>query len=246
MAEATLKDAEFAEERVAELLEELARRDRENQLLKQEVARLKKCLFGPRTEKVDPAQLHLDFVPEEETPPPFADEAPDDETPPATKRKRRRNGRAPLPANLPRERIEHHPDPEDLICSCCHCEKVKIGEEVTEELDYIPATMFVREHVRVKYACRGCEEGVVIGDLPPRPIDKGRPGPGLLAHVVTSKYGDHLPLARQEGILGRHGVSIMRSTMCDWVRDVAGLLSPIVREMARSILASGFVQTDDT
>jgi hypothetical protein len=106
--------------------------------------------------------------------------------------------------------------------------------------------MFVREHVRVKYACRSCEEGVVLGDLPPRPIEKGRPGPGLLAQVVTSKYGDHLPLHRQEGIFARHGVSIARSTMCDWIRDVASLLSPIVRRMRDEILSTNLVMTDDT
>jgi transposase len=239
MPETELKDRQFLEEKVSQLLEEIER-------LRQEMARLKKLIFGPKREKVDPAQLHLDFVPEEETPPPFVEEAPDEETAPAKKRKSRRNGRAPLPENLPRQRIEHHPDPEELICPCCEGEKERIGEEVTEELDYIPASVFVTEHVRVKYACRKCEEGVVLGELPPRPIEKGRPGPGLLAHVVTSKYGDHLPLARQEGILARHGVSIARSTLCDWVRDVAALLEPIAKEMRRGIMASGLVQTDDT
>jgi hypothetical protein len=87
---------------------------------------------------------------------------------------------------------------------------------------------------------------VVIADLPARPIEKGRPGPGLLAHVLTSKYADHLPLHRQEGIWKRHGVHIMRSTMCDWVRDCADLLSPIVRYMQKIILQSKKIHTDDT
>lgn len=239
MSESGLKNREFLEEKVAQLLQEIARQ-------KQEIAWLKKQVFGPKKEKVDPHQLNLDFLPEVETPPPFVDEAPDDETPPAKKKKSRRNGRAPLPEDLPRQRVEHHPEPEELICSCCHAEKTRIGEEVTEELDYVPASMFVTEHVRVKYACRKCEEGVVLGDLPPQPIVRGLPGPGLLAHIITSKYGDHLPLARQEGILARHGVSIARSTMCDWIRDMAGLLSPIVAEMRRRILSTGYVLTDDT
>jgi transposase len=247
MPETGLKDAEFTEERVSELLEELARSHGENEFLRQQIAWLKKRLFGPRTERVDPDQLHLDFLDEQEAPPPFAEEAPDDETPAATsKKKSRRNGRAPLPANLRRERVEYHPEPADLICSCCHGEKTKIGEEVTEELEFVPASMFVTEHVRVKYACRPCEEGVVIGDLPPRPIEKGRPGPGLLAQLVTSKYGDHLPLHRQEEIFARHGVSISRSTMCDWIRDTASLLSPIVRTMRSEVLSTGLVLTDDT
>jgi hypothetical protein len=76
----------------------------------------------------------------------------------------------------------------------------------------------VTEHVRPKYACPHCQEGVVIAELPPRPIEKGRPGPGLLANVLVSKYADHLPLHRQKGIFARHGIELSRSTMCDWVR----------------------------
>jgi transposase len=162
------------------------------------------------------------------------------------KSKKHLNGRRPLPEHLPRERIEYHPPKEDLICPCCGQAKQAIGEEVTEELDYVPASFVVRQHVRIKYACKNCREGVVIADLPARPIEKGRPGPGLLAHVLTSKYGDHLPLHRQEGIFKRHGVDIKRSTMCDWVRDCADLLSPIVRYMQKVILQSKKIHTDDT
>jgi transposase len=147
---------------------------------------------------------------------------------------------------LPRERIEYHPPKEDLICPCCGQAKRAIGEEVTEELEYVPASFVVRQHVRIKYACKNCQEGVVIADLPARPIEKGRPGPGLLSNVLTSKYCDHLPLHRQEGIWKRHGVHIMRSTMCDWVRDCADLLSPIVRYMQTMILQSKKIHTDDT
>ena len=238
---------ELLEEQNQQLLEALATMGRENQDLRNQLAWLRKRLFGPRAERLDPDQLRLEFMEQEDVPPPFVDEAPDDEeSPDRRKKKGRRNGRAPLPKDLPRKRVEYHPDPEDLVCSCCRGEKDRIGEEVTEELEYVPASMFVFEHVRVKYACRACEEGVVLGDLPPRPIEKGRPGPGLLAHVVTSKYGDHLPLNRLEGIFGRHGVSIARSTMCDWVRDVASLLSPIVSEMRRGLLRTDLLQTDDT
>jgi transposase len=133
-----------------------------------------------------------------------------------------------------------------MICPCCGQARQPIGEEVTEELDYVPASFVVRQHVRIKYACKHCQEGVAIADLPARPIEKGRPGPGLLANVLTSKYGDHLPLHRQEGIWKRHGVHITRSTMCDWVRDCAYLLSPIVRYMQTIILQSKKIHTDDT
>ncbi len=240
------QENELLKEQVEQLVEELKVRERENRQLKHRVAQLLRRLFGPRAERIHPDQLYLEFEGEEEAPPP-ADLAPDDEEALEPRRRRkRRKGRAPLPEDLPRRREEYHPNPEDLVCPCCHGMKERIGEEVTEELEYVPASLFVREHVRVKYACRHCEEGVVMGELPARPIEKGRPGPGLIAHVVTSKYGDHLPLHRLEGIFARHGVSLARSTMCDWVRWAASLLSPIVRAMKREILKSGLVQTDDT
>ena len=89
------------------------------------------------------------------------------------------------------------------------------GEDVTEELEYIPAQAFVREHVRPKYACKCCQQGVVQAGLPPRPIEKGIPGPGLLAQVLTAKYVDHLPLYRQSRIFKRFGLDLARSTLCE-------------------------------
>ena len=121
-----------------------------------------------------------------------------------------------------------------------------IGEEVREQLEYVPASLIVLEHVRPKYACRACAAHVVIAPRLPEPIEKGLPGTGLLAHVVTSKLADHLPLYRQEGIFRRHGVELSRSTMCDWMAASAGLLEPIVKAMARRVLASKVIGTDDT
>ena len=235
-----------------ELFDAVKRKDRTIKDLEEQVRYLLNRLYGRKSEKVHPEQLALAFAErdlESALPgmPPHADEAPDDESPREKQKKRsRRNGRVPLPEHLPRERKEYHPDPEDLVCPCCQSAKERIGEEVSEELEYEPASFLVKEHVRVKYACRRCEEGVVIADPPALPIVKGRPGPGLLAHVVTSKYGDHLPLHRQSGIFRRHGVEIHRSTLCDWVRDTAELLRPIAMAMKRSILETGYVNTDDT
>jgi transposase len=121
-----------------------------------------------------------------------------------------------------------------------------IGEEVTEQLDYVPASFVVRQNVRYKYACKQCQEGLCIADLPAFPIEKGRPGSGLLAHVLTSKYADHLPLYRLEGIFARHRIDLQRSTLCDWVGACAELLSPIVTEIHRQILTSVKIHTDDT
>ena len=124
--------------------------------------------------------------------------------------------------------------------------RCRIGEEVREQLEYVPASLIVIEHIRPKYACPDCAANVVIADRLPEPIEKGLPGPGLLAHVITNKYADHLPLYRQEGILKRQGVEISRSTMCDWMATAAELVSPIVKLMLAKILTSMVVQNDDT
>lgn len=212
--------------------------------LNKQLAYFKRYVFGRRSEKLDPSQLILfeALGAQAQEPPQETSVAA------ATAKKRNANhkGRRPLPADLPRERIEHHPSKEELICRLCGNHKEIIGEEVTEQLDYVPASFVVRQHVRYKYACKICQENVSIANLPAFPIEKGRPGSGLLAHVLTSKYADHLPLHRLEGIFARHGIDIQRSTLCDWVAACAELLSPIVGEIKRQILKSQKIHTDDT
>jgi transposase len=204
-------------------------------------------VFGRRSEKLDPHQAWL-FKALGQATGQAAVADPDPTSTPAEPKATVSNhkGRKALPANLPRQRIEHHPDPDELTCDQCGQAKQRIGEEITEQLDYVPSSFVVLQHVRVKYACKSCEEGVVIGELPAMPIEKGRPGEGLLAHVLTSKYADHLPLHRLEGIFERYGVQISRSTLCDWVGQGADLLEPIVVEMKRQILLSRKIHTDDT
>ena len=109
-----------------------------------------------------------------------------------------------------------------------------------------PASLIVLEHIRPKYACQACEGNVLIADRLPEPIEKGLPGPGLLAHIAVSKYADHQPLYRQEGIFKRFGVELSRSKMCDWMAVIADLLSPIVKLMLSKVLTSKVVQNDDT
>ncbi len=159
---------------------------------------------------------------------------------------RRHHGRKPLPKDLPREQVEIVPDPRELECAECTSEKVRIGCDRTEELDYRPASFLIREYVRPKYACPSCQSGVVQASLPARPIEKGRPGPGLLAHVVTSKYADHLPLYRIEQMLGRQGIDVSRRTLSEWNAAVADLLAPVVEAIRKQILASKWIQSDDT
>ena len=117
---------------------------------------------------------------------------------------------------------------------------------MSEQLDYIPANLFVHEHIRCKYACPQCRSHVVTAPKPAQPIDKGLPAAGLIAHVVVCKYGDHLPLYRQEQIFARHGLEIARSTTCDWMASAAELLKPLYDEMVKEILQSRVLHTDDT
>ncbi len=142
--------------------------------------------------------------------------------------------------------VLHELPQAERACPCCGEVRGEIGRETSEQLEYIPGTLKVIEHVRVKYACRACQEQVAIAAKPPQPIDKGLPGPGLLAHTVLSKYGDHLPLYRQEDILARHGVLIRRSTLCGWIAAAADVVQPLYGLMCQLLLSSRVIHTDDT
>ena len=208
---------------------------------------LKRQLFGQKSEKLDPAQrmlfeeLYKELQAKAEEQPPKT---------PSERRKARANanhkGRRPLPPELDREVIEIEPDADEKVCDDCHSPKQRMGEEVTEKLDYVPACFKVKRYVRGKYACKQCEGNVSIAPLPPMAIDKGIPAEGLLAHIITSKYADHLPLNRLEGIGRRAGVDLTVSTMCDWVAHCADLLAPLVKRMHHKILQSPKINTDDT
>ena len=113
-------------------------------------------------------------------------------------------------------------------------------------MEYVPATLIVIDHVRLKYACKACEETIVLADKPSQPIEKGLPGPGLLAHIAVSKYAYHLPLARQEEMMRSHGVELSRKTTCGWMMASADLLTPLYDLMKQEVLASKVIHTDDT
>lgn len=209
---------------------------------------LKRQLFGKKSEKLDPAQRLLFENLYEEIQSKLDAEK---NTEPKKKKPRKKvntnhKGRNPLPADLPRKTIDIEPSKEEQTCSECNSQKQRIGKEVTEVLEYVPASFYVLQYVRHKYACSECEGNISIGQLPPRAIDKGIAGEGLLAHIITSKYCDHAPLNRLEGILKRHGVDIKGSTMCDWVGKCADLLEPLVKRMHELILQSPKINTDDT
>jgi transposase len=153
--------------------------------------------------------------------------------------------RRPLPEHLPRETVVHEPV---LACRCGCTDPARLtrlGEDVTEVLEKIPARLKVIRHVRPRYACRACE-AVLQAPAPDLPVERGRPGPGLLAHVLVSKYLDGLPLYRLSGILAREGVEIERQTLADWVGRSAWWLRPLAEAIGRQAMSQGVIWTDDT
>jgi transposase len=238
-------DVSLLQELVRTLAEALELKDTEIAALKHRLAVLLRGQFGPRSERVDPGQLELAVFAALREAAASAPEPPP--VPPAPgPSKKNGHGRRVLPRELPRVRVEYTLAPEAQVCPKCGGGLKQIGEEVSKQTDYQPATFFIREHARAKYACPCCQESVVVAPMPQQPIDKGLPGPGLLSYVVVSKFQDHLPLNRQEHILKRQGLEFARSTTCDWLRATAKLLEPIVNEMATRLLESRVLHTDDT
>lgn len=229
---ATAEDYDHLKEEHAELLETLAL--------------LRRYLFGPRRERCtdDPDQGHLFDLPAESGPESLAP-APDDDAVSSRPRPARTPRRARF-GHLPHIRIEHDLSEAEKTCSCCGAPKVRIGEDQSCELEFIPARLEVRVHILPKYACSRCRDGVASPPVPPKPTPGGMAGPGLVAFVVVSKFADHLPLYRLEDILTRHGVYLSRSTLCDWVRDAATVLEPLAALQQALVLQSPVIWTDDT
>jgi transposase len=226
---------------IRELLATLHQRDREIDGVRARLDQLLRRLYGPRAERIDPNQplLFADLVTAAPAPTPPPPGEP-------VGRHARPHGRRQLPKNLRRVKRVHELSEAERRCPCCGELRRPIGHETSEQLDYEPATLFIIEHRRVKYACAGCQEQVVIAAKPPQPIDKGLPGPGLLAQVIVSKYDDHLPLHRQERIFARQGLVLQRSTTCGWMAACAELLRPLVERMHAQVLRSRVIHTDDS
>jgi len=240
------KDVPVLQAMIRELLQALQQSQHECAGLRHRLDLLLRRLYGPRAERFDPNQPWL--LPElaagaDNAAAPAAD-PPADET--AAKPTRKGHGRKPLPRDLPRRRTEHTLPDAQRLCPDCGEVCQKFGEDVSEQLDYQPARLFVWQHARFKYACPKCHDHVTVAPAPVAVIDKGLPGPGLLAQLAASKYADHLPLHRLERILGRHGVDLARSTMCDWMAHVASLFRPVVDRMAELVRQSKALHTDAT
>jgi len=219
--------------------------------VKAAVAAILRRYYGPRSESFDPRQLLLFGQRIEDAPLDQAsieDEAGEQLV---TRRVRNRDqhGRQQLPEHLERIEIEH--DIEEKACPACGSERCRIGAEISEQLEYFPASFKVLRHVRHKYACARCDHdgynpNIATAVKLPQPIDKGLPGPSLLAYVIISKLGDHLPLYRLERIFERQQVHIARSTMCAWMRCAGELVKPLVELMTKRVRQSRVIHTDDT
>lgn len=245
---ADVTDLASAQALIATLQDELARVQRENATLRHKLDVLCQRLFGKKSERVSPDQLRLAFAQLANEPGAVTEPIEMDSGERPGKQRRRRvppPGRRPLPASLPRRRVEIDVPEADKSCACGHA-KTRIGETVSEKLDYVPASLVVIETARLTYACPACHDGVVTAPAPVQAVEKALAGEGLLAHVVVSKYLDHLPLYRLERIFLRHAVALSRSTLCGWVADVATALAPIAAELRRQVVAAAYLQTDDT
>jgi transposase len=205
--------------------------------LKLIIAKFKRLQFGRRSEKLDREIEQLELRLEELQVCAVRAVPPDSE-----KSTTQVPVRKPLPEHLPRTRVEHTP-----ACACPDCGAAmrKIGEDLAEILDYVPARFRVIQHVRPKLACPACERIVQLA-APARPIERGLAGAGLLAHVLVSKYADHLPLYRQAQIYAREGVELERSTLAEWVGACFRLVDPLIEALARYVMAAQKLHADDT
>ena len=234
---------------IRELLDALKKKQDECEGVQQRLDLLLRKLYGPKAERFDPNQPWLlpELAPNAT---PVVEESPCEEPPTeelhGNGKKRNGGGRKKLPESLERIRIEHTLSEAQRLCPCCNEVCQKFGEDISEQLDYNPGNLFVRQHVRFKYACKKCHDHITVGHTPIAIINKGLPGPGLLAHIAASKYADHLPLHRLERILSRHGIELSRQTMCDWMAHVAGMLNPLVDLMASIVRQSKALHTDAT
>ena len=220
-----------SEERIAEL-------EDENAYLKSQLAMYKRMQFGQKRERFegDPAQIALPFqAPADQI---AAQEEILKEKISYVRSRPNHKGRAALPSHLPVEEIEIYPtgDLSEMVC---------IGKEVTEELDYEPARFLIKRYIRYKYAAKN-GEGVKIGQLPERVVDKGIPSAGLLASILTDKYQDHLPLYRQKQRFAREDIQIASSTLEGWTKEALIKLEPLYEQLIFDIKSKGYLQVDES
>jgi len=219
-----------------------------------QIAELKRELFGPKADRLTPEQqeqlstLNQDLEAEAQRPESAGDGVLEEDEKDEQKEKgdrRRRGARHPLPAHIETETITI--EPELVPCLCCGRMPERIGEEVTEEIDFVPAKLIRRRIVRPKYACRCGEAGVAIAALPPRLVPQSRLGLGPAVYMVLARYDDHLSFYRlEQQFRERHGITIPRQQMVQWAEHIATWLRPIYDAMWKAMLETGYLQVDET
>ncbi|MFT4133743.1 IS66 family transposase [Labrys sp. (in: a-proteobacteria)] len=228
-------------EALARQTQKLQSRDTLIEKLQAQLAILRRARFGASSEKIERSIEQLELALEDI-------EAADARLPAAAlptqpDALKAKPGRQPLPDHLPRQDVIHQ-----VACTCPVCggsDFIKAGETVSEVLDYIPASFRVVRHVQPRFTCKGCDTDI-RARMPSLPIERGKPGAGLVAHVLIAKYCDHLPLYRQSEIYAREGVDLSRSTMADWVGKASALLDPLVARIRDHVFAADRLHGDDT
>lgn len=226
------------DEKIKSLSQDTSKKDEEIDYLKSQLAMYKRMQFGQKRERFegDPNQTMLPFNAE---PAEVAQQQEEIKVKIEYIRKRpNHKGRAKLPAHLPVEEIEIHPevDLSEMVC---------IGKEITEELECEPAKFYIKRYIRYKYAAKD-KSAIAIAELPERVIDKGIAGPSLLAMILVGKYGDHLPLYRQKQIFARENIQIASSTIEGWTRQALEKLEPLYEQLVFDTKAQGYLQVDET
>ncbi|WP_298797708.1 IS66 family transposase, partial [uncultured Rhizobium sp.] len=228
-------------DQLAEQARKLQSRDTLIDKLKAQLAVLKRARFGSSSEKMDRAIEQLELALED------IEAAEAEAMAPALSSTagpaKAKPSRQPLPDHLPRHDVTHQ-----ATCACPVCggsDFIRAGESVSEVLDYVPASFRVVRHVQPRFTCKGCDTQIKA-DMPSLPIERGKPGPGLVAHVLIAKYCDHLPLYRQSEIYAREGVDLSRSTMADWIGKASTLLEPLLAKLRDHVFAGHRLHGDDT
>jgi transposase len=233
------------DEEVERLEQQVSSHGAEIERLRMIIARLQRLQFGRKSEKIQRQLEQLELQLEDLEARTAEEQQQAEQTRPnaVSVKAAAHKPRRALPDHLPRE-VEMH-EPRDKGCPDCGGALSKLGEDVSEVLEYVPARFKVIRHVRPKLSCTKCD-AIVQAEAPSRPIERGLAGPGLLAHVLVSKYADHLPLYRQAEIYAREGVELERSTLADWVGATSELLKPLNEALRRYVMSGRKLHADDT
>lgn len=218
------------------------------EILQHNIGILQRAVFGKKSEKSSEdvaQQLNLFDEAEAGSDTQVELDLGDEDNVDSPSQPKNKPGRRPLPANLPRKKIIHDLPEDQKLCPC-GCALTLIGEDKSEQLDFIPATLQVIETIRLKYACKVCEDTVLRAPVPLTALPRSNATAGLLAHVIVSKFEDHLPLNRQSMMLDRLGIEIGRSTLCNWMISCGNLLQPLVGLLQKDIIAAKYACSDET